>query len=101
MIIALASDNRETGGVYGVSAGLFNGAAGAGGAGLVVGLPGLAGVPAGGRADGRGVGAEVGDVARVDLGPALAPGPRRRAVELADQAVQALVPARAVARGLA
>jgi hypothetical protein len=37
----------------------------------------------------------------VDLAPALAPGPRRRAVELAGQAVEALVPARAVARGLA
>jgi hypothetical protein len=37
----------------------------------------------------------------VHLDPKLTHGPLRRPVELADQAVQAFVPARAVARGLA
>jgi SAM-dependent methyltransferase len=46
-----------------------------------------AGVVAGGRADGGGVGAEVGHVARVDLAPALAPRPGRRAVEAGGQAL--------------
>ena len=54
-----------------------------------------------GRADGRGVGSEVGHVPGVYLDPELTHGPLRCPVELCDQAVQALVPARAVARGLA
>jgi len=56
---------------------------------------------AGGRADGGGVGAQVGDVAGVDFAPAVAPRPRRAAVEVGGQAVQALMPAGPVARGLA
>ena len=43
----------------------------------------------------------MGYVAGVHLDPELTHGPLRRPVELGDQAVQALVPARAVACGLA
>jgi len=43
----------------------------------------------------------VGHVPGVHLDPELTHGPLRRPVEVCDQAVQALVPARAVARGLA
>ncbi len=58
-------------------------------------------LPAWGRADGRGVGSEPVHVGRVQLAPAVAPPGQSCAVEVGDQAVEALVPARRVPRGLA